>query len=411
MTRTWCVLGLALTVGCATHAEPPGDRLMSGDSWEAFCKHLEEVGKEIQREDLPASPNERAEGYRYLLQRLAVSIDEVLDAAGPPALMTLYSHKLWKFGMDSADAKYTVARIHSEGTYRLYGTLGTAHHIAMQLITSRTGFEAFDSLSGADLRPRAGEPFEVIVSRERPEEWTGPWLRVDPRARELLVREYFYDWDTEVPSSFMIERLDEPETTAPLGPVEMDALLEEIEDAFAAYVPKWFAPSLHTRATLVNQLSAPSKAASEGLEDNAYGAGWFRLATDEALLIELDEPDAHLWSFELGNFWWESLDYVNHRSSLNGHQAVPSSDGRYRLVIALRDPGVPNWLDPVGHREGTIIYRYQLAAQANRIPVARLVKLSELAGLLPEDTPHVAPQDRRAEIQKRQQHAARRWAP
>lgn len=325
--------------------------------------------------------------------------------------MTLYSHKLRKFGMDSADAKYTVARIQSGASYRLSGSLGTAHHIALQLVSSRNGYEAFDSLSLTGLRERAGRDFEVILSPERPEHWTGPWLRIDPRARELLVREYFYDWETELPSEFRIEPLDPPPADTPPGPIEMEALLAEIGDSFAATVPKWFAPSLALRATLLNQLRAPARSASEGLQDNAYGSGWFHLAPDEALLIELEKPDAHLWSFELGNFWWESLDYVNHSSSLNGQQAFRSSDGRYRLVIAAQDPGVPNWLDPVGHRDGVIIYRYQLAAPVNPIPTATLVKLSELRGRLPADTPHVTAQARRTEIEQRQRHAARRWAP
>jgi len=29
-------------------------------------------------------------------------------------------------------------------------------------------------------------------------------------------------------------------------------------------------------------------------------------------------------------------------------------------VIAHEDPGVPNWLDTGGHREGTIFWRYLL---------------------------------------------------
>ncbi len=311
----------------ASHAETAEERLMTGASREAFCERLGEVGKEVLRADLPNSPVDRAEGYRYLLQRLAVTIDEVLDAASAPPLITLYSHKLRKFGMDSADAKYTVARLRSDGSYRLFGTLGTAHHIAIQLISSRPAFAAYDSLSLDAMRGTEGGAFEVVVSRERPEEWEGAWLRLDPRARELIVRENFYGWDAERPSELAIERLDDPGPAAPPTPAEMDARLAEIAEGFAAYVPRWFAPSQQVREQLVNRLGPPAVAPGEGIQENAYGSGWFQLARDEALLIELDEPDAHLWSFELGNFWWESLDYVNHTSSLNGHQAVRSSDG------------------------------------------------------------------------------------
>lgn len=322
-------------------------------AWEAFCDRLKEVGREVERADLPDSPLDRAEGRRYVLQRLAASIDEVLDSETAPPLVTLYSHKLRKFGMDSADAKYSTARIDGQGA----------------------------------------------------------WLRLDPRATELLFREYFYDWANERPSQFMIERLDDPGPPAVPGPVATKTTLDAIASVFAATVPKWFEPALDDRRSRVNRLRPPSKSASEGIRENAYGSGWFELEPGEALLIEMDEPDAHLGSFELGNFWWQSIDYVDHTSSLNGFQAFRSSDGRYRLVLSLEDPGVPNWLDPAGHREGVIIYRYQNAADENPVPTARLVKLAGLRDELPADTPVVSGIERAAQIEMRQRHAAHRWAP
>jgi hypothetical protein len=109
----------------------------------------------------------------------------------------------------------------------------------------------------------------------------------------------------------------------------IDAALDaESGPPVAATVPKWFGPSLDDRARRVNVLRPPAKSASEGLRENAYGSGWFQLGLGGVLLIELYEPTAHLWSFELGTFWWQSIDYVNHTSSINGFQAVMSSDGR-----------------------------------------------------------------------------------
>jgi len=379
--------------------------------WNAFLDRLRAVGPEILRAELPDSDLDRAEGQRYLLQRLAASIDEVLDGESGPPLVSLYSHKLRKYGMDSADAKYTTARVSPDGTYRLYGTLGTAHHVAFQLTTSREGWQSFDSINREGIRPDASGAFEVLVSAAKPADWKKPWLRLDPRSTELILREYFYDWATERPSRFAIERLDRPGEPVPIGPGATEALFDAIAGEFAATVPKWFAASQNDRLHRRNQLGPPAKSAREGLLDNAYGSGWFELEPGEALLIELDPPKAHLWSFELGNFWWQSLDYVNHASSLNGFQAVKSGDGRYRIVIALEDPGVPNWLDPVGHSSGVIIYRYQLAPPENPVPTARVVPLRELRRHLPADTPSVTPEARAAEIRMRQRHAAIRWAP
>jgi hypothetical protein len=79
-------------------------------------------------------------------------------------------------------------------------------------------------------------------------------------------------------------------------------------------------------------------------------------------------------------------------------------------VIAHHDPGVPNWLDTAGHREGMIFYRYHLA-KSKPIPTARVVKLSELPALLPKDTVQITPVERRAEIDRRRAAIVRRWTP
>lgn len=148
----------------------------------------------------------------------------------------------------------------------------------------------------------------------------------------------------------------------------------------------------------------------EGLGDNAYGSGWFDLQDGELLLIELEPPDALLWSFQLGNLYWESIDYVRRTGSLNGEQLRPSSDGKVRIVIAAEDPGVPNWLDTGGYREGAILYRYQQTKSAP-VPVARLLERSALRSELPPDTPTVSAEERAGELAVRRAHAARRWGP
>ena len=52
-----------------------------------------------------------------------------------------------------------------------------------------------------------------------------------------------------------------------------------------------------------------------------------------------DPPDALYWSVSLGNYWWETIDYANRQSSLNGHQAVLDADGVFRAVVAHARPG------------------------------------------------------------------------
>jgi hypothetical protein len=49
-----------------------------------------------------------------------------------------------------------------------------------------------------------------------------------------------------------------------------------------------------------------------------------------------------------------------------------------RVVIAHEDPGVPNWLDTCGHRQGAMCWRWIRAAE-HPTPRTRVVRLAELA--------------------------------
>jgi hypothetical protein len=54
-----------------------------------------------------------------------------------------------------------------------------------------------------------------------------------------------------------------------------------------------------------------------------------------------------------------------------------NTDGSVTIVVAARDPGVGNWLDTAGHREGFILFR-SYAAKHNPLPDCRVVKLSDV---------------------------------
>jgi len=107
---------------------------------------------------------------------------------------------------------------------------------------------------------------------------------------------------------------------------------------------------------------------------------------------------------------WNSVDWMNRQSSLNGGQARIDSDGRFRAVIALEDPGVPNWLDPGGNSEGAIMLRWTEASSGPE-PVLRLVDLADLRSELPPDTPSVSPDEREGQLRARRRSVQwrRRW--
>ena len=67
----------------------------------------------------------------------------------------------------------------------------------------------------------------------------------------------------------------------------------------------------------------------------------------------------------------ESLDYRYHRIHVNSRTAVLRSDGSFRLVVAHRDPGVPNWLETAGHEFGTMCFRWVRPEPAGAAPEPR----------------------------------------
>ena len=74
----------------------------------------------------------------------------------------------------------------------------------------------------------------------------------------------------------------------------------------------------------------------------------------------------------------QSFEFRDRRVSLNRKQILPEPDGSYRIVIAHRDPGVPNWLDTEGHTEGTIFWRFLLPESEPEKTKCTLMPLSEI---------------------------------
>ncbi|NQZ95241.1 MAG: hypothetical protein HRU01_01915, partial [Myxococcales bacterium] len=99
---------------------------------------------------------------------------------------------------------------------------------------------------------------------------------------------------------------------------------------------------------------------------------------------------------------------IHRISSINHTQAHVDADGRVRLVLAHDDPGVANWLDTGGHRDGLLTFRW-FWPNSDPSPLTRVVKHGEVVGLMPNDAPNVTPETRREEIRSRREHLAWRF--
>jgi hypothetical protein len=126
------------------------------------------------------------------------------------------------------------------------------------------------------------------------------------------------------------------------------------------------------------------------LRKQVYVGGHFALEDDEAFLIHVNDGGAAYFTVPIANVWGTTLSIVDRTSTLNKAQARPNPDGTYTFVLCPQDPGVHNWLDSCGFREGMLTLR--MAEFPDSRPrddlraEGKVVKLADLREHLPEGT-------------------------
>lgn len=319
--------------------------------------------------------------------------------------------------MTNPDFIYGTAAIDGTGSYRVSGQRGDGLFVLLDMAAG--GLGVMDRLGPScgtidldTLEMEADGSFELMLSAERPEGWTGNWRALDPAARTLTLREASYEWGRGRDGRFAIERTDKP-----LRPRRRSG--EEIAErlmALAAY-PKRYAGmwigviGQQAEKGLWNRFEHDDWAGRGGVGGQHYYQGLFRLEPGHVLLLETDLPETvRYWNVQLGDLVWNTIDFLNHQSSLNGGQAELDSDGRFRAVIALDDPGVPNWLDPGGHHEGAIMLRWTEASSGPE-PSLTSLPVHRLRDHTPADTPVIdaRERDRRLRARRTGMQLRRRW--
>lgn len=393
----------------------------------SFGSLLEEV---VLRNANADSPLLHAEGLRYLTRVFAQALirSEIEDYAYPRLIpgASLWMH----WGFANPDARYIYASIHGDYTYRLYGRRGSARMFDIEtwsggwadLTTMHhcSGLRHIQVDSSAPLQPTEafevgpdGE-FEIILSSD-PQ--PGNWLKIPKGLGTVLTRDYFYDWDHEEAGTFYLERVG---ATYPPPPVSID-LLNDSLDLVPEFMDKnvricakgievqHYSLEPNTMCIQPMHTSQTERGQDDqlALRDVRFLQGLYDCGPDEAVILEVPEVDTDYWSFYLTSHNWEGNDFHLRQSSINGWQAEVDSDGMFRAVISQRDPGVPNWLDPGGHRTGLIIGRYLTPRAELTEPRLRILPFEALRDELPPGTKTVTPEERSESIRRRM-HSVRR---
>jgi hypothetical protein len=377
--------------------------------WQDYVDSLRPIGERVLGKGWEISDSQAIqETYRALFAALAQGhLDYVCNDPRYPDWMPGYDVAL-NLAAPVPDFRYKVTLIEGDGVYRIAGFRGTSRFVDITIFTSlyslgtRGPVAGRVSLDELELGPN-GE-FELILSGTRPEGYSGDWRPLDARAIRLQVRHACYDWLNEVDARMGIERLDTPAARPRDTAEQIAARLSKLA-TWAQNTVAFGTEHVAQQASkgVINRLQPIDWGAAGGFDAKiqAYMEGCFELQEDEALILETEIPErVRYWSFLLSDCLFQTVDWMNHQSSINGHQARIDADGRFRAVVSLRDPGVPNWLDTGGHRRGVIQVRWNEYSSAP-VPAARKVPLSAVRSLLPPDTPHIGAAERERALRLR----------
>lgn len=392
----------------------------SNAAWHRYQIELDRIRDSIYNHPFAATAAGRG-GAHYLFQQIQAAAFNVSfgpDQRAPRFFANLlFDPGVYTWTSPGADYLYRKAFLDGAGTYRITGQRHSSSMMLVQLMGAywNDSPSEMKSLGMWDLDQFSSDAdgsFEIILDACEHE---GNWIQLDRSRKNICVmtREVFDDWENECRSDLWIE---------PIGPIAAPPVLSEAEYArrlagmihFMDYTVGKFSQSLvqdvACRGGINRFVSANLSVNHKHAGANALGGfDMMKFELDgKILLIEIDKIEARQWTMQTSDLWHQSLNFVDHQSSLNGHQAKPDRDGVIRIVLSVDDPGVPNWLDPVGHQTGSIDFRYLMSSSAPAVRCS-LVSNNELRSALPASTPIVTSNEREVLLRRRRRAAMKRW--
>ncbi len=379
-------------------------------AWQKFAERIRAAGELITGPDFPGDPRLRAEGYRYVM-RLAAQAHYLFVEFGDTVRPTLFPRggDVFAYGATNVDNNNSRCMVDPGGVYRVTGDVGGVSDLIASVYEGEFVFGKPGVLAEVKLDElHVGDDgvLELFLGGpERPENW----MPLPPDASYFGVRQFIVDWERDPIATLHIERIDAVDPVGNLTPASLAVALDKAASWLEANVKVWNMYSTQAAAHApVNGFNLPSYAEG-GSESMVHGPCLWRLGPDEALVIELDPAGAGYWSLQ--NYvlhWMQPLDFVNRVTSLNAAQARADADGKVRVVLAHRDPGVQNWLDTSGLPEGLCSGRW-IGPTAQPEIHATLVDVESVRASLPAATPGFGAADRDMQIAARRRGAARRF--
>jgi hypothetical protein len=358
--------------------------IRTGKAWARFCDDLKAAGNVLLSPGIPEDPLTRVEGMRYLSRLTRAGLEAFVEYNDPlfPEFRRMV-HETVKMGADNPDNYYLNAQISGKYEYRIIGRRNTVDHISFHTQNGNYGttggLAPCGKLGNAELQVEQDGTFEIILSHEPRGK---NWLKTEPDTSMVMVRQTFADRFSESPAEVRLINLSAPPRPAPFDASRMDEGLKTASlfvGGASMLFTRW-ARGFRDHVNTLPLFDQGTSNAAGGDESIIYYHSYWKLGEEEALVIEVTPPACDAWNFQLDNFWMESLDYRYFRIGINHHSAVPEKDGSFRVVVAHRNPGHPNWIETAHHTEGTMCWRwYRLHPGAEPVePTCRVVQVRDM---------------------------------
>jgi hypothetical protein len=356
-------------------------KVTSGVAWAEFCDALKAAGDEVLRPGMDDALDV-AEGYRMLTRLLRGSLESRLEWGDPkyPALICT-CHETIKIVAENPDNLYLGSSISGRYDYRIWGTRGEARWISFNTFNAggfagKGGRGTGSTLHEHQLDIAPDGTFEVALSQQPHD---GNWLALEPDTTSVTIRQTFLRKGVDRPAEMHIERLHGGDPPPPLSAEHLYAsLLGSV--AYLRSVTAIGASWAERNATHPNVFYDAQEDDTRLFADPQirWHMAYVELGAEDALVVDFVPPACDYWMVALHNHWMETLDYRYHPVTLNNETAHVEPDGSVRVVVAPRDPGVPNWLSMAGHRRGVLGVRWVGRDIVTVVPDTEVVPVSSL---------------------------------
>src|SRR5262249_34023624 len=291
---------------------------------------------------------------------------------------------------DNADAIYYDAPVSPEYRYRVRGRMDGAVYVSFTVecdtangdMASRTGGVLNDNEFDVDAEGRFELRFGGQPSPRN-------WLALEPGATRITTRHYYENERSAAADPTRNPALEiAVEGPTPVPPAPGDASVARGIRRVATFVKSRTLnhPPMGQRqqppfvSTTPNQFPKPVTRGACGLprSDPPYSRAPCVSGPDDALVMTGRWPKCRFATVSLWNRHMQTYDFANRAVSRNRVQTKLERDGSFRMILAHRDPGRPNWIDTEGRPFGLVFWRFMLPEGEIETPRAEVVPFANL---------------------------------